>query len=176
MNLIFRFLWTILRAWVKRARHGPVGIFDEVSYSFRCLPTDLDVNMHLTNSRYASFMDIARICMMVSNGAWPRIRAARLFPVLGSNAMRFRRAVGPFQRFNVTAQTVGWDHKFIYIQHKLLVNGDVAAVAIAKAAFIGPQGRVDTYDLIRIMGYDGPAVPTTDMIERHKALDEVLKV
>ncbi len=175
MNLIFRFLWTLLRAWMKRVRQGPVGIFDEVSYGFRCLPTDLDVNMHLTNSRYASFMDIARICMMISNGAWPRIRAAKLFPVLGSNAMRFRRAVAPFQHFEVTAQTVGWDHKFIYIQHKLIVDGDVAAIAIAKAAFLGPQGRVDTYDLIKIMGYDGPPLPPDEIIERYNALDDVLK-
>jgi acyl-CoA thioesterase FadM len=175
MNLIFRFIWTILCALYRRAKYGPVGIFDEVSYNFRCLPTDLDVNMHLTNSRYASFMDIARITMMISNGAWPRIRAAKLFPVLGSNAMRFRRAVGPFQSFQVTAQTIGWDHKFIYIGHKLIVNGDVAAIAIAKAAFIGPQGRIDTYDLIKIMGYEGPALPPSELIERYNALDDALK-
>ncbi|MBL8630635.1 MAG: thioesterase family protein [Rhodospirillaceae bacterium] len=175
MNLIFRFIWTMLRAWYGRAVHGPVGLFAEVSYRFRCMPTDLDVNMHMTNSRYASFMDIVRIAMMVRNGAWANIRAAKLFPVLGSNAMRFRRAVNPFQRFTVTAQTIGWDHKFIYIGHKLLVDGDVAAVAIAKAAFIGPQGRIDTYDLIKIMGYDGPELPPNEMIERAKALDEALK-
>jgi len=175
MNLIFRFIWVQFRAWLGRTRYGPVGLFDEVSYRFRCLPTDLDLNMHLTNSRYASFMDIVRIAMLVRNGGWSRVRAAKLFPVLGSAAIRFRQSVRPFQAFEVTAQLIGWDEKWIFICHKLITDHHVAAISIAKVAFLGPQGRVDTQHLVNIMGYTGEPLPPSEMAERLKALDETLK-
>lgn len=176
MNLIFRFTWTMILAWWGRLIRGPIGFFDEARYGFRCLPTDLDFNMHMTNSRYASFMDIARVTMMVSNGAWGKIRGAKLLPVLGSNVIRFRRSVGPFQVFAVTSRTIGWDEKWLYLHHRLIVGSDVAAIGVAKVAFIGPNGRVPTQRLLEIVGYDGPPLAATDIQARINALDDVLKV
>ncbi len=175
MNLIFRLAWTLLGAWLGLRWGKPVGFFDEVKYSFRCLPTDIDFNMHLTNSRYASFMDIARVAMMVRNGAWGKFRAAGMLPVLGSLAMKFRRAVKPFQEFEVTARTIGWDEKWMYLEHKLLINGDVAAIAVMKAAFLGPKGRVNTADFMAVVGYSGPKPDHMPVIERLVALDDALR-
>ena len=59
------------------------AMLEESHLSFRVLPTDLDVNMHLTNSRYFSFMDLSRVDHMIRNGAWKHIRARKLMPVLG---------------------------------------------------------------------------------------------
>jgi len=175
MNLIFRLTWTLFIAWLGLRFGKPVGFFEEARYRFRCLPLDLDFNLHLTNSRYASFMDIARVAMMVRNGAWGRFRAAGLLPVLGSAAVKYRRGIKPFESFDVTCRTIGWDEKWIYLEHKLLVGEHVAAVAIMKAAFLGPHGRVTTQDLIRIVGYDGPAPEPLAVIEAARALDEVLR-
>jgi acyl-CoA thioesterase FadM len=175
MNLIFRMTWTFIGAWLGLWFGKPVGFFEEAKYRFRCLPTDIDFNLHLTNSRYASFMDIARIAMMIRNGVWPRFRAAGLLPVLGSLAMKYRRAVKPFQVFDVTSRTIGWDEKWIYLEHKLLIKGDLAAIAITKAAFIGPKGRITTDELIKVVGYDGPKPDHLAVIDCLKALDETLR-
>ncbi len=176
MNLIFRLIWTLAGAWLRLWSGKKLGFLDEARYRFRCLPSDLDFNLHLTNSRYASFMDIARVAMMISNGAWDKFRAAKLLPVLGSSTIRFRRAVKPFQLFDVTARTIGWDEKWIYLEHKMLIGDDLAAIAIMKAAFLGPQGRVSTSDLMKIVGYDGPALSNSDLITRLKNLDEALRI
>jgi acyl-CoA thioesterase FadM len=175
MNLIFRMTWTLLGAWLGLRFGKPVGFFDEARYQFRCLPTDIDFNLHLTNSRYSSFMDIARIAMMVRNGAWVKFRAHGMLPVLGSLAMKFRRGIKPFERFTVTCRTIGWDEKWIYLEHKLLVDEHTAAIAIMKAAFLGPKGRVDTNELIKIVGYNGPKPDHLPVIDCVKALDEVLR-
>ncbi|MBL8642343.1 MAG: thioesterase family protein [Rhodospirillaceae bacterium] len=176
MNLIFRFAWTMLAAIIRRVLNGPIGFMEEARYGFRCWPHDCDFNLHMTNSRYASFMDIARVTLMASNGAWRLIRAAKLLPVLGSNTIRFRRAVKPFQAFEVSARTICWDDKWIFLYHQLVVDGDVAAIGIAKVAFIGPQGRVPTQKLLEIVGYTGPALPPSAIPEHVNALDDVLKV
>ena len=155
MNLIFRLIWTLSAAWLRLWRGQRLGFLEEAKYRFRCLPSDLDFNMHLTNSRYASFMDIARVAMMIGNGSWDKFRVAHLLPVLGSSTIRFRRAVKPFQAFEVTARVIGWDEKWIYLEHKMLVGDDLAAIAIMKAAFLGPLGRVKTSELMKTIGFDG---------------------
>ena len=101
MNLIFRLIWMLITAKLGARR----DIMAESRLTFRCLPSDLEMNMHMTNSRYHSFMDLARVAFMIRSGAWARVRAAGLAPVLGSSSIRFRQPVAPFQKFAVTCRT-----------------------------------------------------------------------
>ncbi len=50
MNLILRLLRVILSALFKPR----VGLLDGAELSFRVLPTDLDINRHMTNARSLS--------------------------------------------------------------------------------------------------------------------------
>ena len=152
------------------------AILDEARLTFRCWPTDLDFNIHVTNSRYASFMNLSRVEMMIRNGAWKRIRSAGLYPVLGSSSIRFRRPIRPFRKFDVTARVVSWDERWIYIEHKMiLAGGDVAAICLVKTTFLGKEGRVPTDKLIAIMGYNGPNPAFPDSLAEKDALDAALK-
>ncbi len=172
MNLIFRLFWMLISARFGARR----GVLDEGRLTFRCWPTDLDFNMHMTNSRYASFMDLSRVEMMIRNGAWKRVRAAGLYPVLGSYSIRFRRPIRPFRRFDVMARVVSWDERWIYIEHKMIVGGgEVAAICLVKTTFLGKEGRVPTDKLIAIMGYSGPKPPFPDSLTKKDALDAALK-
>lgn len=146
-------------------------MMDESHLSFRVLPTDLDVNMHLTNSRYFSFMDLSRVDHMIRNGAWKEIRANKLKPVLGSGSIRFRRAVPPFKRVNVTTRVVGGDEKWIYLEHKIFSGGVVYAVAILKAAFLDKAGRVPMDRLLKIFSYDGQLPPLSDALSHIRDAD-----
>lgn len=158
------------------AARDPMG---ENRMTFRCLPTDLDVNMHMTNSRYHSFTDLVRIDLVIRSGAWKRIRAEGLYPVLGSATMRFRRSIRPFQKFTVTARVLSWDDRWIYIEHKFITSQDggqdVAAISIVKTIFLSPQGRIPTEKLIAVMGYSGVTPPAVAAIPKLNELDETLK-
>ncbi len=158
------------------AARDPMG---ENRMTFRCLPTDLDVNMHMTNSRYHSFTDLVRIDLVIRSGAWKRLQAEGLYPVLGSATMRFRRSIRPFQKFIVTARVLSWDDRWIYIEHKFLTSQgggqDVAAISIVKTTFLSPQGRIPTEKLIAVMGYTGVTPPAIAAIPKLNALDEALK-
>ncbi len=171
MNLIFRLLWTLLTARFG-APHNGVG---EIRVTFRCLPTDLDLNLHMTNSRYHSFMDLCRMDLLVRSGAWKRLRAAGFNPVLGSSSIRFRRPIDPFQRFDVTARVLSWDERWIYIEQKFMVNGEAAAVALVKTAFLAKDGRAPMARVTALMGHDGPSPPATPLLEKKNELDVLLK-
>lgn len=159
MNLFFRVIIRLLWASWRVRRDGPIGMLGEFRLTFRCLPSDLDVNLHMTNSRYFSFMYIVRIAMMIRNGAWAKFRAHRLMPVLGSSSIRFRRAIRPFQVFDVSSRVVGWDDKWLFIEHRLEAGGEMVAIAYMKSAFLSPSGRVATPRLLEMVGFSGPAPP-----------------
>ena len=160
LNLLFRLIWLFLTS----ARRASCKILEESSLSFRVLPTDLDVNLHLTNSRYFSFMDLSRIDHLVHNGAWKKIRANKLMPVLGSGSIRFRRPVPLFKRINVTTRVVGCDERWVYLEHKLVAGDVVYSLAVLKAAFLDHDGRVPTDRLLEIIGYQGGLPPMTDAL------------
>ncbi len=151
------------------------GVLEEGVLAFRCWPSDLDMNMHMTNSRYASFMDLARVSLMIRNGGWQRIRAAGLYPVLGSASTRFRRPIKPFQKFTVSARVVSWDDRWIYMEHKMNAGGDLAAYCLVKTTFLSKEGRVPTDKLMAIIGYSGPKPEFTDALAKKDALDGALR-
>lgn len=170
MNLIWRFLLMFFCA-----RFGArADIMGEGRITYRCLPTDLDFNMHMTNSRYASFADLSRINFMIRNGAWKRLRDAQLFPVLGSATFRFRRAISMFQRFTVTTSILTWDDKWVYILHKFETDNDVPCVGVVKATFVTKQGRAPMEQIVALMGYTGPK-PEHPAAQEVADLDAVLK-
>lgn len=170
MNLIWRMIWMFIAA-----RFGArVDIMGEGALTFRCLPTDLDFNMHMTNSRYASFGDLSRINFMIRNGAWGRLRAEGMLPVLGSGTYRYRRAIAPFQKVTVTTSVLTWDDKYVYLLHKFLTKGEVAALGVMKAAFITKAGRVPIEKVVELMGYTGPK-PDSPIAKGVADLDLILK-
>lgn len=170
MNLLFRMVWMFLTARFRSS----CDILDESHLSFRVLPTDLDINMHLTNSRYFSFMDLSRVDHMIRIGAWTAIRANKLMPVLGSGSIRYRRPVPPFKRFNVTTRAVGCDERWIYLEHKLTADETTYAMAVLKAAFLDKKGRVPTDRLLEMFGFKGVLPPMTESLLHIRDVDDAL--
>lgn len=170
MNLLFRLFWMMVTArW-----RNPCAMLEESCLSFRVMPTDLDVNMHLTNSRYFSFMDLSRVDHMIRNGAWTHIRKHNLKPVLGSGSVRFRRPVPPFARIDVTTRVVGGDCKWIYLEHKIQTDSTVYAVAILKAAFLDDRGRVPMPKLMEIFGHQGELPPLSEALLHIRDADDAV--
>lgn len=170
MNLFFRLLWMALTVRLR----SRCAVLDESRLSFRVLPTDLDVNMHLTNSRYFSFMDLSRVDHMVRTGAWKRFRQNGFMPVLGSGSIRYRRPVPPFLRIDVATRVVGCDDRWIYMEHKVVHGETTYAIAVLKAAFIDKKGRVPTERFLSTIGYDGDIPPMTESLAHIRDADEAL--
>lgn len=171
MNLIWRQIWMWITAHLGARAH----IMGEAKLTFRCLPTDLDIFMHMTNSRYASFGDLSRVSFMIRNGTYRRLRKEGYFPVLGSATFRFRRPIVLFEKFTVSTSVLTWDDRFVYLLHKYETSKDMPAIAVVKAAFIGKEGRAPIEKIIELMGYTG-AKPESPIAKEVADLDLVLKV
>ncbi|MBU6418569.1 MAG: acyl-CoA thioesterase [Proteobacteria bacterium] len=131
MNLIFRLLAVILGAtWRPK-----LGMQDVSALNFRVWPLDLDLNLHMTNSRYLALMDLGRTDLILRAGAWPVMRREKLGVVLAGSAMRFRRPLPPFARFNLATRLLGWDERWMYVEQVFTGPEGVACSAVMRAAF-----------------------------------------
>lgn len=158
MNLYFRLLAQLLRSlW-----QPVITTRDETRQWFRVLPQDIDVFGHMNNGRYLQMMDIARTVWMRRCGALGVMRRQRWGAALGGGSIRFRRALKPFERYELTTRLIGWDSRWFYLEHGFLDrHGRCVAVGLSRAALRGRKGWVRTDDVMDLVdpGVTSPALP-----------------
>ncbi len=142
-------LWYTLATSLARPRQG---LLDESRVSLRVWPNDVDSNLHMNNSRYLLAMDLGRWDYGLRSGVLLPALKRRWFPVVGSATLRFRRALGPFQRFELATRVAAWDEKWWWFEQRFEVGRDVYAVGRVKALFRGRQGNVPTAALLEASG------------------------
>lgn len=150
MNLLFRFLWTLLTA----RRRGRIGPLDEARLRLRVLPTDLDVNLHMNNGRYLSIMDLGRMDYVARLGLFGIMLRNRWRPLVGSATVRYRRPLQPFQRYELVTRTLCWDDKWIYLEQRFERRGELVAQAFVKVLF-GTAGRtLRSREILKALGQE----------------------
>src|SRR5919107_2916800 len=98
MNLWFRFLHLILASFA-RPRLDPLSQASNLCY--RVWPHDLDISMHVNNSRYWALMDLGRLDIIIRSGLWRAVVRNRWAPIVNAATIRFRRELTPFRRFRI---------------------------------------------------------------------------
>ena len=170
MILLFRFLFTIFKGGF-RPRVGPL---DSSVVRFTVLPHDCDLNIHLNAGRFVSFMDIARIELLVRMGALRPVLKKGWRPVVGGLVIRYRRSVEPFERFTIESRLVGWDEKWFYIEHTVnRRDGSMAAIAYARTLLRKKDGTVEPAEVIDLLGFHDvkpPALPA--FVEQWKTSED----
>lgn len=166
MNHLFRFAWLLLTVPFRPR----TPMLEVAETHMRVWPTDLDMLMHMNNGVYLSLMDLGRIDLMARSGSWGKIRKAGIYPVVVSEAIRFRKSLLPFQKFFIRTQIVGWDERYFFLRQKFVVRRreggeDIYASAIIKGRFLGPKGiKVSTEELLKVAGVE-TRKPKHDKIE-----------
>ncbi|HEX5521600.1 MAG TPA: thioesterase family protein [Longimicrobiaceae bacterium] len=173
MNLLFRAVWVLLAA-LRRSHLDPL---DESVVRFRVLPNDLDVNLHMNNGRYLALMDLGRLDLIARMGVTRALAKRRWRPVVGSLAIRFRRALEPFETYELRSRLVCWDEKWFYIEQRFEREGRVVALAVLKGLFFGPEGNVAPQAVVDLARHPLASPPMPDAIAAWQAAEaELLSV
>jgi acyl-CoA thioesterase FadM len=157
MNLYLRLLFVLWKIW----RLPRTGLFEESRVAFRVLPTDCDINFHMNNGRYLSFMDLGRVHMTAQIGLLPLIVRKRWMPVLAAAEINFLRQLAPFQKFDLVTRLVTWDDKYAYMEQRFESNGTLCAHAFVKGLFLDKGRRINNASVVAELGHPGepPAMP-----------------
>lgn len=174
MNLWLRMLWVVLSGLL-RPRLKPE---EESVLGFRVFPDDLDTNLHVNNGRYLTYMDLGRLDFILRSGVWRAMLARKWSPVVASAQVRFRRALKLAQPFTLRTRLLGWDERWVYLEHRIETGGRTACLALVKTVFLAPRGRVSPAELASVMGMAGspelpPSVRAWQNAEPHLAESEI---
>ncbi|HEY4484719.1 MAG TPA: thioesterase family protein [Nitrospiria bacterium] len=158
MNLYLRFAIVLLTALVRRA----LGLLDESVLTFRVWPNDLDVNGHMNNGRYLTIMDLGRVDLMLRAGLGRMALKRRWSPRVGSAAIRFRRALNPFQAYQLKSRILCWDEKWFFIEQRFERHGEMIATGMVKGLLRGRNGNIPTAEVLESLkiAISSPGMPS----------------
>jgi acyl-CoA thioesterase FadM len=158
VNLYLRLLCLLLRVAALQRR----GVLDDSRVSFRVMPNDCDINLHMNNGRYLSFMDLGRLHLVAQVGLLNIVIRNRWKPVLAAAEINFIRSLAPLQKFDLVTRVVTWDDKYVYMEQRFEKQATLFAHAFVKGLFLGQQGhRVSNSAVLAQLGYSeqAPAMP-----------------
>jgi len=115
----------------------------------RVWPLDLDLNRHVTNGRYFTLADVGRMDFVLRTGAFRVAWRNKALPVVGDAWGKFRRELKVFESFEIHTRMLGWDHKWIFIEHRFVRKGRVIGLVVMRGLFRSAEGTVPPAELVR---------------------------
>ena len=146
MNMLLRFFIMIflLKQQLKQeavpAHLSHEQLSAPVVRHYRILPHDMGFRNHLPNYRYLSFIElnITRWLLLcchqqgVTSYKW----------LMAMQEMLYLKEVKLLDKMTVSSQLVGWDAKYVYLEHRFWVKNQLMAVGMTKVLLINKQGKV----------------------------------
>ncbi len=179
MNLWLRLLLLILSfAW----RPKIVVPQEGVSLAYRVAPSDIDLNLHMTNSRYACFADLSRLDLFVRSNMIQTAFRRDWRPMMLASKIRFRRELKTFRRFRVETKIRWWSGTSLVYEHRFLTRGRdgseiLAAIALERGGFYARKDKsfVQVADLFAAMGLPAcePPAATPEILAFMQAEEEM---
>ncbi len=139
------------------------------------LPWDLDPWAELNNGRTLTLHDLVRLPLALRTGITAALRARGWGMTVAGAAVRYRRRMVAFQRFEMRARLLGWDDRFLYLDQGMWRGGDCANHALVRSAVVGPgrSGIVPPARLIAAMGRPAESPPLPAWVRAWAAAEAV---
>lgn len=158
MNLLLRLCLTFLLSRYRERLH----VLDTCVTPFRVWPNDLDVLRHMTNGRYFTILDLARVDLLMRSRVWQRIKRQGWYPVVTLETIRFHRSLHLWDRYDVATRVIGWDEKHVFLEQIFSRGGVEVALGVVRARFLKRSGgTVPSDELLALIGvtHASPALP-----------------
>jgi acyl-CoA thioesterase FadM len=139
----------------------PLGVLDPETLRLRVWPNAIDLNMHMNNARYLSWMDYGRMHLLARNRLLSHILRDRWTPLVGAVWMTYRRPLALLARFTLTSRLLCWDDRWFYLEQTFEGAEGLAAVGWVKGILRGPEGNLDPQMILERItpGIVSPPVP-----------------
>jgi len=154
-----------------RARRGArLHLHDVSRLNGRVWPTDIDELRHMNNGVYLSLLDHARIDLLLRSGAWQKLRAGGVYPVVTTQTITYRRSLRVWQRFVIESRIVGYDERAVFVEQRFVVDGEIWARAFVSGRFLRDRGgAVPMGEIGELTGVDVTELPAADWMLRWSA-------
>lgn len=121
---------------------GPYKAGEASRLWFRCMPSDVDFNLHMNNAKYPMLADVGRIDIFKRSGMLDMGRKLGWAPIMGGVQCVFIREIKLWQKFELVSTIETWDGAVVLGRHRFLFeNGDPAAFLMTTAGVYDRRGK-----------------------------------
>lgn len=129
------YVWGRLARMVLTAKsRGRYRMGEESRLAFRCLPTDVDSNLHLNNARYMMLADVGRVVIFLRAGLLGLARKRRWAPMMGGLQAVYVREIRLWKRFEVVSTVETWEDTQVIGRHRFVLDGGETAALVMTTA------------------------------------------
>ncbi|SDR35563.1 thioesterase family protein [Pseudovibrio sp. Tun.PSC04-5.I4] len=108
----------------------------------RVLPGDIDMNLHLTNSRYLAMMDYGRVDHMSRTKLGKAIFRNKWTPLANHATVRFRRELPFWEPFRLESKIVYWTEEASVMEQRFIFTKGPKKDIVAATGLV----RISMYD------------------------------
>ncbi len=171
MNLYFRLIWTMLRSWWL----PNLAITDPFERTFRVLPNDTDINLHMNNGRYLTVADLMIVEYFARTGFLKTLLKNKWKPVLGGSIITYRKQLKLGQKYKLSYRWTGSDKHWNYLFFRFTsLDGRLCARGYCKGAAVSRNGLVTNADAFDALATPIPDVPLPDAVVHWKESEDKL--
>jgi acyl-CoA thioesterase FadM len=142
---------------------------------FRVWPSDCDLNLHMNNGRYLTFMDLGRVHLISQIGALRFLITQRWAPVLSAAEINFVRPLAPFAGFELITRMLTWDEKYFYLEQRFESGERLNASATVRGLFLAGGKPLPTREVVRLLGMTESPPPMPDIVRHWNELTALKK-
>lgn len=133
MTLFFRLLQIGIASLFQK-RLSDFGEAHEAT--FRVLPSDLDIFVHMNNAKYLNYMEVARWGIVFRAGFfWKSLWKGRMLPIAKID-IRYLRPLKFWQEFTVSARIINYSERWIYVHHVFTSRDKMVCQALSRSAVV----------------------------------------
>ena len=177
------YVWARLFRTVLTARsRGRYRLGEESRLTFRCLPSDINSNLHLNNARYMMLADIGRIDIFMRGGLLALARKNGWAPMMGGLQSVYAREIRLWRKFDVVSTLETWEDTQLIGRHRFVLEGGTTAALIMTTAGIYDRRNCSFLKIDEVLSALGHAVaprPATEaermFMSSHGKLRQVAK-
>lgn len=177
------YVWLRLARMMATAKsRGRYRLGDESHLTFRCLPTDIDSNLHLNNARYMMLADVGRIDIFARAGLIDLARKNGWAPMMGGLQAVYVREIRLWRKFDVVSTVETWEDSQVIGRHRfVLEDGRTAALVMTTAGVYDFRNKtfLRIEDLFAALGSSARPRPPSEeeriFMESHTGLRQLAK-
>ncbi|RWB78951.1 MAG: thioesterase [Mesorhizobium sp.] len=177
------YVWgRMARTMATAPSRGPYRAGEESRLAFRCLPIDIDFNLHLNNARYMMLADLGRIDIFLRIGLIALARKNGWAPMIGGLQVAYVREIRLWRRFEVVSSIETWEGTSVIGRHRFVLDGDETAALILTIGGVYDRSSrrfLDIDEVVAALGRAARSRPPTEteraFMISHKNLREQAK-
>ena len=169
---MFRYICrTIILLFRILFKPGNLNFTDTSIITWRVLPGDLDLNLHLNNGAVMTIMDFGRHDLSIRTGCLKHVIKDAWRPIIGSSMIKFLKSLPPYAVFELHSSINCWDEKWLYYEQKIMYKGEFIGRALLKGIFRNSKGIIPPDEIALTLGFLEKSPPMPKVIQQWKKME-----